>query len=120
MSMKLREDTGGKLLEVLLSGQLVKEDYSELVPAVERLLKSHDKVRILLDMHDFHGWTAGAAWEDTKFGIAHFNDIERIAIVGETKWQHAMAAICKPFTRATVRWFDRAARGEADAWLEAI
>ena len=55
MSMKLREDKGGRLLEVQLSGNLVKADYSELVPAAERLLKAHDKVRILLDLHEFQG-----------------------------------------------------------------
>ncbi len=31
-----------------------------------------------------------------------------------------MAAFCKAFARAKVRYFDRAARSEADAWLEAI
>ena len=51
-------------------------------------------------MHDFHGWTASAAWEDTKFGVRHFHDIERLAMVGETKWQHGMAIFCKPFTTA--------------------
>jgi hypothetical protein len=118
MPMKLHED--GKVLEAQLSGQLVKEDYSELVLAAERLLETNGKIRILLDMHDFHGWTAGAAWEDIKFDARHFNDIERLAVVGETKWEHAMAALSKPFTGAKVRWFDRAARGEADAWLEGI
>ncbi|MEO6138596.1 MAG: STAS/SEC14 domain-containing protein [Luteimonas sp.] len=118
MPLKLRED--GKLLEAQLSGKLVKEDYSELVLAAERLLKAHGKIRIMLDMHDFHGWTAGAAWEDIKFDARHFNDIERLAVVGETQWQHAMAELSKPFTGAKVHWFDRAERSQADAWLQIV
>jgi hypothetical protein len=29
-------------------------------------------------------------------------------MVGETRWQHGMTTFCKPFTTATVRYFDRA------------
>lgn len=84
---------------------------------MERLVKQHSKVRMLVVMHDFHGWTAGALWEDTKFGAQHFNDIEWLAMVGETKWQHDMAVFCKPFTTATVHYFDHTKLDEA-RWLE--
>jgi SpoIIAA-like len=118
MTVKLTEKNSGKLLEVQLSGKLVKEDYEHLVPSVERLVKEHDKIRMLVDMHDFHGWTAGALWEDIKFDLKHFNDIERLAIVGEAKWEHGMAIFCKPFTTAKIRYFDRAMADDASAWLE--
>jgi len=45
----------------------------------------------------------------------HFNDVERVAIVGEKKW---LVAFCKPFTRATVRYFDQEKLDEARAWVE--
>ncbi|MDD5035498.1 MAG: STAS/SEC14 domain-containing protein [Methylococcaceae bacterium] len=118
MTVKLNEKNGGKLLEIQLSGKLVEEDYAYFVPAVEKLVKEHGKIRMLVDLHDFHGWTAGAAWEDIKFGIEHFNDIERLALVGETQWEHGMAIFCKPFTTAEIRYFDRVAGKEALVWLE--
>ena len=31
---------------------------------------------MLVEMHDFHGWTAGAIWEDIRFDAKHFTDIE--------------------------------------------
>jgi len=34
------------------------------------------------------------------------SDIERIAMVGETKRQHGMSLFCKPFTAAKIRYFD--------------
>ena len=117
MSIKLEENNGGKVLEVALTGKLVKADYEHFVPVVERLVKQQGKIRILLVMHDFHGWTAGALWEDTKFATHHFNDIERLAVVGETKWQHGMVLFCKPFTAATIRYFDHTATNEARAWI---
>jgi hypothetical protein len=118
MAIKLEEKDGGKILEVTLTGKLVKEDYEAFVPVVERLVKQHGKLRMLVAMHDFHGWTAGALWEDTKFAMHHFTDIERLAVVGETKWQQGMAVFCKPFTMAKVRYFDHTAMSEARAWLE--
>jgi hypothetical protein len=118
-AVALKETNGGKVLEVQLTGRLAKEDYDQFVPAVERLVKEHGKIRMLVEMHDFHGWTAGALWQDIKFDAKHFKDIEQLAIVGETKWQHGMAVFCKPFTTAKVRYFDRAALEQARAWLAA-
>jgi len=74
---------------------------------------------MLVEMHDFHGWTAGALWEDTKFAVHHFRDIERLAIIGETKWEKGMAAFCKPFTTASVRYFDHTQAAEAREWVGA-
>src|SRR6266404_5618175 len=73
------------------------------------LVKAHGKLRMLVEMQDFHGWMAGALSQDIKFDAKHFADIERLAIVGETKWQHGMPVFCKPFTSAKVRYFDRPA-----------
>ena len=117
MSVELKELNGGKLLEVRLTGKLAKEDYNHFVPAVERLVKQHGKIRLLVEMHDFHGWTAGALWEHIKFDVKHFGDIERLAIVGEPKWEKGMAAFCKPFTAATIRYFDHLKADEARAWV---
>lgn len=119
MPIHLEARNGGKLLEAGLTGKIVKEDYDAFVAALERTGQQHGRIRMLIVMHDFHGWTAGALWEDTKFAARHFNDIERLALVGETKWQHGLAVLCRPFTAATLRYFDRASLDEARAWLAA-
>ena len=87
------------------------------MPEFERLIQEHGKLRVLFDTANFHGWEAGAAWEDLKFGIKHFADIERFAMVGEKQWQHGMATFAKPFTKATVRYFDHADADQARKWL---
>jgi hypothetical protein len=77
-------------------------------------------LRLLLDIrsdHDFHGWTAGALWEDPKFDFKHWKDIERLAIVGESKWEAGMAVFCKPFTAAKVQYFDHTKLDEAKSWI---
>ena len=117
MSIKLKEENGGKVLVVHVSGKLVKADYDHFVPEFERLVRQHGKLNVLFDMTDFHGWEAAAMWEDTKFAIRHFSDIEKLAIVGGNRWQQGMATFCKPFTKATVQYFDHADDAAALTWL---
>ena len=116
MAIQLQEKHTNAL-EVRVSGKLAKEDYDQLVPEFERLLKEHGKLRILFEMADFHGWRVGALWEDLKFDFKHFTHIERVAMVGDKKWEKAMSLFCKPFTTAKVRYFDRAEIEHAREWL---
>jgi hypothetical protein len=117
MSLQLHEEDGGQELVVDVSGKLAKSDYEHFVPEFERLVKEHGKQRVMFNMVDFHGWEGGALWEDIKFDLKHFSDIERLAMVGDKKWQHGMAAFCKPFTTAKIRYFDHGQVAQAREWL---
>jgi hypothetical protein len=139
MPILLNEEDGGKVLIVHVSGKLTKADYHHFAPKFERLVRHHGKLRVLFDMTDFHGWEDGALRENIKFDLKYFGDIERIAMVGEKKWQHGVAdvALClrmdvmvgeetwqhglamffTPFTVATLRYFDQADAAEARKWL---
>ncbi len=107
----------GKMMEVCATGKFEKKDYELFVPAAEELIKEHGKIRVLFVMHDFHGWTAGAVWEDLKFDLKHFNDIERLAIVGESKWEKGMSVFCRPFTTAKIKYFDSSELEQARKWI---
>ena len=119
MSNEVELLTTGKLTHLKLSGKLTKESYENFVPAIEKQIQEHGKLRLLVEMHDFHGWTAGALWEDIKFDSQHWRDIERLAIVGETKWEQGMATFCKPFTTAKIKYFDHSKLDEAKTWIDA-
>jgi hypothetical protein len=117
MPIELKEGNGSNILIVRASGTLVKADYQPFVAEFERFLGQHGKLRVLFDITELHGWEPGAAWEDIKFDLKHFADIERLAMVGEKKWQHAMAILWKPFTEAKTRYFDHTEVAEAKEWL---
>src|ERR1700733_243287 len=117
MPIKFEDENEGGVLTIHVSGKLTRADYAYFTPEFERLVKLNGKLRVLFDMAGFHGWDAGALWEDIKFDVKHFADIERLAMVGEKKWQQGMATFCKPFTSATVRYFDHADAAEARKWL---
>ena len=119
MPVDLDEQAFGKVLVAKLTGKLTEEDYNRFIPDVERLIEKQGSIRMLIEMRDFHGWTAGALWQDIKFDVRHFRDIERLALVGETVRERVIAVFYKPFTTATVRYFDHTETNEAHAWVEA-
>ena len=107
-----------KVLAFKISGKLHDEDYKHFVPLIDAAVAKEGKVRLLAEFHDFHGWDLHALWDDIKFSTTHCTKIERIALVGDKTWEKWMAAVCKPFTMAKVRYFDVADVGAARTWLQ--
>lgn len=106
-----------KVVGFKLSGKLHDADYKTFVPQVEAAIASQSKVRLLAWFHDFHGWDMHALWDDIKFSTKHCTDLERIALVGERTWEEWMAKVCKPFTMASVKYFEASQIDAAWAWL---
>jgi hypothetical protein len=80
-------------------------------------LTAEGKVRLFIQLEDFHGWDLHAAWDDFKFSLKHYSDFDRIAMVGERKWEEWIASFCKPLTKAKVKYFDRSEVYAAWKWL---
>jgi hypothetical protein len=106
-----------KVLAFRMSDKLHDEDYKQFVPVIEAAVAKQGKVRLLAELHDFHGWDLLAVWDDIKFASEHRRDIERVAIVGERRWESWMAKVCKPFTMAKIRYFDASELDAAKAWV---
>jgi hypothetical protein len=106
-----------KTIGFRLSGRLHDDDYKSFVPMVETFVASHGRSRLYVQFEDFHGWDLHAAWDDFKFAIKHYADFDRIAMVGDRRWEKWMAQVCKPFTKAKVRYFDAAESENAWTWL---
>lgn len=106
-----------KVLGFRMAGKLHDEDYKIFVPAIDAAVAAEGKVRLLAQIDDFRGGDLHAAWDDFKFGIQHCQDFERIAMVGDRRWEPWLAKMCKPFTNATVRYFDASEIDAAWKWI---
>lgn len=118
MPIKVNSLKDGKIVEVIASGKLTDADYGYFVPEFDALAKRYNKVRLLFEMSDFHGWEMKAALDDFKMGMKHYGHVERIAMIGEKTWQQWMAQFAKPFTTAEVRYFDKMEAAAGRAWIE--
>ena len=56
----LSTENDWKVIVVELTGKLHKDDFRYFLPAVEKAVGQHGKIRLLVFMHDFHGWDAVA------------------------------------------------------------
>lgn len=107
-----------KVLGFKMSGKLHDADYKTFVPAIDAAIAKEGKVRLLAQFHDFQGWDMQALWDDIKFSTTHCTKIDRIALVGDKKWEQWMAKVCKPFTMAKIEYFDAAKIDDAWKWLK--
>ncbi|MCB1681000.1 MAG: STAS/SEC14 domain-containing protein [Rhodospirillales bacterium] len=114
----LSVETHGRVLHGIVSGKLEKEDYDLLVPEAERLIEKSGKIRVLVELIDFKGWSAGALWEECKFAYHHLKDVERMAMVGDRAWEKGLTVFMKPFVGAELRYFDVSERQAAVDWIE--
>ncbi len=106
------------IIAVRASGKLTHEDYENFLPQLEAQLNTFKNVSILFELDNFSGWELEAAKDDMKFGIEHYTDFDRLAIVGDKAWEHWMVLIAKPFLLSSeIRYFDRENLQEAWDWL---
>src|SRR6516162_2108929 len=107
MSIQMSERKLKNFLVIRVSGRLAREDYRDFVPELERILREKGRIRVLLELVDFHGWKPGALLEDLKFDLSHFSHLDRLAIVGDRVWEKVLSLVSTPFTTAEIRYFER-------------
>ena len=108
---------GTNALELTIHGTVRKADYELFRPHVEGRLEKHDKTNLLVHVAELSGFTPAALWEDLKFDVSHYSDIERLAIVGQDTSRQWMATIAKPFTAAEIKYFTQQELDTARNWV---
>ena len=106
-------EESSNVVHIPVTEHLHKEDYEQFVPRINELMQKHGKIRILFDLALFKGWDEGALW----FGIRHFPDVERVACVGDKRWEKGIDILRKAFRNAQVRYFDHARIDQASVWV---
>ena len=114
--LEIQPESRGDFLSVCAIGKLTDRDYRKFGPQLDRLVAEHGRVRALIDMTEFEGWTARAAWMDFILGIRHWNDFERCALIGDRSWERASAAAINALSESNIRFFTASQRREAWIW----
>lgn len=99
------------------SGKLDTEDYEKLLPLAEAKIARYGKVRWYFEMDHFNGWHLDTFWRDLRFDLRHAHDFEKVAMVGEKKWQEWMAKSLKALISAEIRYFNTSEKELAAQWI---
>jgi len=98
-------------------GKLTHEDYLTITPMIESALEGvkTPRIKVFFDASEFDGWEVRAAWDDFKLGMKHGREFERIAILGNKRWQELTAKIGSWFISGESKYFEDLE--EAVSWL---
>ncbi len=107
-----KHDTDG--LEIEAQGTLDEKDYQRVVPQLEEAAED-GKLRVLIRLDDFHGWTPRGLIEELRYDLRHRDDFARIAVVGDKKLEEWATKLTRPFFSGDVKFFDNV--GAARAWM---
>ena len=101
-----------------VDGTLSAEDYEQvLMPEIEKRIKAQGKARVLIEWgENFSGWSPKAMIDDARLGFAHWNDFEKLALVGAPKWAGFFARLFDAVSKGAVKVFDADQYEEALAW----
>ena len=116
--IQILEQTPDNIIATKATGKLTEADYNKLLPLLNNKIEQYRKIRWYFEMADFDGWELKAFWEDVKFDTKHANDFDKVAMVGEKKWEEWMTDLMKPFTSAEVKYFDSSQKEEAMQWIK--
>jgi hypothetical protein len=100
-------------------GELTADDYrTVLVPAVEEALRKHEKLRLLYVLgDDVTGFSAGAAWQDTKVGVGHVSKWEKVAVVSDKDWLRHSVNLFGYLIPGEIKAYTTAEEEDARAWI---
>ena len=105
------------ILAFKVSGKLTDADYKQFLPVLEATISKVGRISLYVEMQDFEGWEAKAAWDDLRFGLQHDDDFKRIAIVADKPLIHAATGFVNFFSHINMRFFNSDESGAAWDWL---
>jgi hypothetical protein len=118
--IEVMPESQGKVFGVKMSGKITAREYEDvIIPGLETVFQEHGKARFmyLLD-ESFQGAEAGAMWDDTKLGLKHRKDFEKLALVGGSKWMDWLTKLAAKFISGETKTFTSEQLQEAWDWLK--
>jgi hypothetical protein len=111
---------GGKVFRLEIRGRLQKGEMDRCQDELIAEMGESGTVRLLVVLEAFEGWDSRDRWDDLSFYMKHGDQIERIALVSEPRWQsEALMFASADLRKAPVEWFSNEALAKARAWLTA-
>lgn len=107
-----------RALKITVPEKLKADDFQEVAPQVDSLIKQQGKIRLLIDARNFGGWQNINAFErHVGFVKNHQQKVERIAVIVGQDWQHWIVATIRTFVHPEVRAYDPPDQDKALKWI---
>ena len=95
-------------------------DQKMLESVAVKLIEEGKKVRLLAVLENFKGWEKGGAGGDLGFMLEHYDDIVKMAIVGDERWkEETFLYVGKGLRSTEIEFFPPSALKQAEEWVKA-
>jgi hypothetical protein len=112
------EQRDNRLLVLRVGGELKKSELDAVQSEFMQKIAGAGTVKLLVLLENFTGWERDEAWGDTDFFFSHRNDFEKIAVVGDARWEAQVLAFTGAGLRkGPVKFFPETGETEARGWL---
>ncbi len=108
------------VLKITVPEKLKTDDFIQITPQIDALIREHGRIRLLLDASGFNGWEDIDAFENhAGFVKSHQQKVERIAVITAHEWQHWLVGAVRLFVHPDVRAYDKSHASDALQWISA-
>lgn len=81
----------GNVVGLKIDGKLNEEEFDKIASFCEDKLKEFQNIRLYAELQSYGGMSPNAVLKDIKFGIKHWKQIEKEAIITDQKWMQKVA-----------------------------
>ena len=109
---------GNGVIELAVTGKLSESELASAQQATAGAIRKQGKIRILVNAERFDGWVKGGTWDDFSFEEEFDPYIEKMAIVGDRKWEELVLVFSnQALRRFPIEYFGSSESEQARAWL---
>lgn len=107
-------------IRIIVPEKLKADDFRQIAPQVDSIIRQHGNIRLLIDASQFSGWENVVAFENhATFVKRHQDKVERIAVMVGHEWQHWLIGTVRIFVHPKVKAYDKGQEREALQWIAA-
>ena len=117
MSYEILDNSGG-VVTIRLSGKLTYAEFVEGQKKLGEIIRQQGRSRGLVLIENYLGNEKEGDWGNVSFQAKYDQFIEKMAIVGDRKWEdEALLFTGKGVRRVPIEYFEPADLAKAKAWL---
>jgi len=113
LNFSFSDNSVGYIIEGAMDYQAVQE----LKSAILEMLKEHKTINLYLEDKNIERFTLDAIFIASIFPMQHLSKLDKIAMVTNRKWIHAIANFNKALVGVEIRNFNIEERLEAISWI---